>query len=326
MRQARLGLELWPKHDPTQPQDALAFMRAAGLTPDPWQVRVATTSGDQLLLCHRQSGKSTIVATIALDDAVNIPGALVLVVSRSLRQSGELFRKVKQFYNLTRPLPLVKDTELGLELANGSRILSLPASEETIVGFSAVTRIILDEAARIPDGTYHAMRPMLAMSQGSILALSSPFGRRGFFYEAWTQTPTADDALDLAAAERLLSDLDFPVDEYSDASPTLDAPTFYDERHYSWTHTYLPATQNPRLSRRFLAHERLNVPDLWFRQEWLCEFVDLGNVVFRYEDLLAMVSEEVLPLYGADGQPHEDVRVVRGDVEPLALEASVWTT
>jgi len=271
-------------------------MRAAGLAPDPWQMRVATTPGNQLLLCHRQAGKSTIVAAIALADALAYANALVLLVSRSMRQSTELFRKVKQFYNIVHPVPLVKDTETGLEFPNASRILSLPASEETIVGFSAVTTLVMDEAARIPDGTFYATRPMLAMSQGRIICLSSPFGRRGFFYEAWEQT-TAEHALDLATVEQLLADLHFPIEEYSDVSPAAGPR---DERSYEWTKTFLPATHNRRLSRRYLAHERRSIPDLWFRQEWLCEFVELGNVVFRYEDLVAMGSER-RPFFAEDG-------------------------
>jgi hypothetical protein len=306
--------------------DALTLMTRAGMVPDPWQVRVATTRGDQLLLCHRQAGKSTIVAAIALADALQAPDSLILVLSRSMRQSGELFRKVKRFYNLVHPLPLSKDTEHALELSNGSRIISLPASEETIVGYSAVTRLILDEAARIPDGTYYAVRPMLAMSQGSLLALSSPFGRRGFFYEAWEGTAAESQALDVATVEALLADLHFPIEEYS--APGLDAPPPEDVRSYDWTRTYLPCTANPRMARRkrFLAHERRSIPELWFRQEWLCEFVELGNVVFRYEDLLGMISQDVQPFFGADGTFLAESPVgLRGPTAFALGEPSIWT-
>ena len=249
-----------------------------------------------------------------------------MLVSRSLRQSGELFRKVKQFYNLTTPLPLVKDTEHDLELSNGSRIISLPASADTIVGYSSVFRLILDEAARIPDETYYAVRPMLAMSGGSILAISTPFGRRGFFYEAWEGTGSDAHALDVATVEHLLRDLHFPIEEYSEGSgvtgPTIDD----DARQYTWTRTFVPCTHNTRLSRRYLAHERRSIPDLWFRQEWLCEFVELGNVVFRYEDLMAMMSQSVQPLYGPDGVLLPELPpVVREDVQPLALGHGAWS-
>jgi hypothetical protein len=311
---------LWPDDTPAEQWDAVALMRQAGMEPDPWQVRVATTPGDHLLLCHRQAGKSTIVAAIALADALAQDEALILLVSRSMRQSTELLRKVKQFFHIVQPMALLRDAELGIELANHSRILSLPASEETIVGFSAVTRLILDEAARIPDATYYSVRPMLAMSQGSMLALSSPFGRRGFFYEAWAGTQTDEAALDLATVERLLADLHFPIDELSDHGVTGAGPV--DTRQYEWTKTYLPATHNPRLSKRFLANERRNIPDLWWRQEWMVEFVELGQVVFRYEDLMSMLSGDVAPLYGADGEVQAEGLVLYDEVQPLALNGA----
>ena len=72
-----------------------------------------------------------------------------------------------------------------LELQNGSRIVSLPAKEETIRGFSEVTLVAIDEAARVPDDLYYAVRPMLAVSNGRLLALSTPAGQRGWFHAAW---------------------------------------------------------------------------------------------------------------------------------------------
>lgn len=318
----------WLPPEPVEPgqYDALTLMRAAGLEPDPWQVRVATTPGDQLLCCHRQSGKSTIVAALALADALAHPESLILLVSRSMRQSTELYRKVRQFYNIVHPLALVKDTETGMELDNHSRILSLPASEETIVGFSAVTTLMLDEAARIPDGTYYATRPMLAMSQGRMIALSSPFGRRGFFYEAWAQTATQAGALSLADVERLLADLAFPIDEPSAHAPCSSPSHLSDERSYQWAKTSLTAPQNPRLSRQFLAHERRSIPDLWFRQEWLCEFIELGEVVFRFEDLQGMVSQDVQPFFAADGSLIETQPVLQQEREAFGLGGNgVWT-
>jgi hypothetical protein len=300
---------------------AVNLMLAAGLTPDPIQTQVATTPGNQLLLCHRQWGKSTTVAAIALEDACSEPYSLVLLVSRSMRQSGELFRKVKHFYTLTQPLPLIQDSALSMELSNHSRIVSLPGSEDTIVGYSSVKRLIMDEAARIPDPTYYAVRPMLAMSKGSMVALSTPFGQRGWFYEAWAGQAADAQAMDLATVERLLADLDFPyLEEYSEGV-TLPAGFADDTRDYGWTRTMVTAPENARISRRYLANERRTIPDLWFRQEWLCEFVETGAVVFRPEDLAAMLDDDVSVLDGS-GDPYQ--QVMRGDVEPWQAGNGLW--
>jgi hypothetical protein len=190
------------------------------------------------------------------------------------------------------------------------------------VGYSSVHRLILDEAARIPDSTYYALRPMLARSKGTILAISTPFGRRGWFYEAWEDTNADEHAMDVAAVERLLADLDFPIEEYS--APGLGAPRDAEDelRAYQWTKIFSPVTHGSRLSRAYIANERRSIPDLWFRQEWLCEFVELGNVVFRYEDLMAAASQRK-PFFDASGEFHDSEPVV-GTKQGFALGNGVW--
>jgi hypothetical protein len=129
-----------------------------------------------------------VAAALAFRAALLEAPALVLLLSPSLRQSGELFRdKVKRLYvDLGRPVPLVQESALTLELANGSRIVSLPGTEETIRGYSGVRLLVVDEAARVLDPLYCSVRPMLAVSGGKLVCLSTPFGKRGWFYEAWT--------------------------------------------------------------------------------------------------------------------------------------------
>ena len=60
-----------------------------------------------------------------------------------------------------------------MELANGSRIISLPGSEKTVRGYSAVSLVIMDEAARVPDELLQAVRPMLATTSGRFIALAA---------------------------------------------------------------------------------------------------------------------------------------------------------
>jgi hypothetical protein len=79
-------------------------------------------------------------------------------------------------------------------------------------------------------------------------------------------------------------------------------------------------TYAPRLSKAYLANERLNIPDLWWRQEWMCEFVELGQVVFRYDDLVSMMSDTVMPLYGANGEVMQDNTILHDDIPTLALQ------
>ena len=127
-------------------------------------------------------------AALALKAALLVRQALVLILSPTLRQSSESYLKVKSLYSaLGCPIPTVgpRLSALKMELANGSRMISLPGSEGTVRGFSGVSLLIVDEASRVPDDLYHAIRPMLAVSGGRLVALSTPFGKRGWWYEAW---------------------------------------------------------------------------------------------------------------------------------------------
>ncbi len=168
--------------------DSASVFRALGRTPDPWQRDVLFCPDRQILLnCSRQAGKSTVAAALALHTALFAPGgALVLVVAPSLRQSEELYRKIVQAYQaLGPPTRALARSQHRLELANGSRVVCLPGREATIRAFSGVRLLLLDEASRIPETLYRGVRPMLAVSQGRLVALSTPAGCRGWFYREW---------------------------------------------------------------------------------------------------------------------------------------------
>jgi hypothetical protein len=169
--------------------DAVRFAEQAGLVPDAWQAAVLRSTALRILQnVSRQAGKSTITSLLALHTAIYTPETLVLMVSPSLRQSGEIFRKALTAYrHLGRPVPSASETALTLTLENGSRIVSLPGSDDgTIRGYSGVGLLILDEASRVSDAIYNAVVPMIAVSGGRILALSTPWGKRGWWHAAWT--------------------------------------------------------------------------------------------------------------------------------------------
>jgi len=166
--------------------DAAALCHKVKMTPDPWQLAVLRSTSRRLhLTCGRQVGKSTVAAVLAVWTAAYTPGSLVLMVAPTLRQSQLLFFSGLSLYKqLGRPVVAEVENQTSLALENGSRIVSVPGSEQTIRGFSAVDLLILDEAARITDDTMVAVMPMVAVSGGRILAASTPWGRRGWFWEA----------------------------------------------------------------------------------------------------------------------------------------------
>jgi hypothetical protein len=240
--------------------DPPSIMTRAGLTPDPWQAELLRAPSPRtLLLCSRQSGKSAVAGALALQTALLEPPALVLLLSPTERQSGELFKdKLLPLYTaLGRPVPATQQTQLTLTLANGSRVISLPGQEGTIRGYSGAALLVIDEAARVPDALYSSVRPMLAVSKGRLLALSTPFGKRGWFYEAWSN------------------------------------------RNRAWKRVRITAEQCPRISPEFLAEERQSLGDRWFRQEYGCSFEDVVDAVFLQEDIDAAFASTRPPLFSA---------------------------
>jgi hypothetical protein len=140
-----------------------------------------------LLNCARQSGKSTMAGLLALHKALIIPGSLILILAPAERQAKELFSKVATAYQaLGHIIPADSYRKMGMELTSGSRIEALPGTEKTIRGFSGVDLLLVDEASRVADELYYAVRPMLAVSGGRLMMLTTPYGRRGVFFEEWT--------------------------------------------------------------------------------------------------------------------------------------------
>jgi hypothetical protein len=176
--------------DPLTPyrEDASRILRWAGYPPDPWQAQVARDqSPTTLLLCARQAGKTLASAAAVLRQAMLFPRSLVLILAPTRRQSEEMLHQaVYPLYDgLGAPVSARRRLELSLELANGSRIIALPDNEAGIRCFSSVSLLMIDEAARVPDDLYHAATPMLARRQGKLLAASTPYGKRGWFYDLW---------------------------------------------------------------------------------------------------------------------------------------------
>ncbi len=170
--------------------DPVAFaLEVLGLDLDEWQQTVIASIGKRdLLNVTRQGGKSTAAAVLALHEALYRPGSLTILVSPSQRQSSELFRKVTELRELLPTQPeLSEDNKLSMSVRGGGRVLSLPGSEATIRGFSGATLIVEDEASRVDDALYFSIRPMLAVKNGRLILMSTPFGKRGHFWNEWDQ-------------------------------------------------------------------------------------------------------------------------------------------
>ncbi len=158
-----------------------------GFTPDHHQSQVLNTAHRRILVnCCRQWGKSTTAAIRALYHAHFRPASETVIIAPSLRQSTELMRKVRHFAALCPVAPTLAARK-ELTLPNGSRILALPGSSDTIRGYSNISLMIVDEAAYVRDSLFYAVRPFLAAAEdAALLIMSTPNGDAGFFHRAWS--------------------------------------------------------------------------------------------------------------------------------------------
>ena len=99
--------------------------------------------------------------------------------------------------------------------------------------------------------------------------MSTPYGKRGHFYEAWNDTA-------------------------------------------AWYRVEVPATDCPRITPEYLAGERKALGEMWFRQEYMCEFADVIDAVFRMADIERALTDDIAPLF--ETSPSDD------DVKPLVIE------
>lgn len=174
-------------HELSLALDPVLLAEAAGYTLDDWQQQVLQAKPRRLLLnCARQTGKSLIASFLGVHQALFEPGSLAVVASVSQRQALEMILTCRTIYGaLGRPIPAVGENLLSLSLSNGSRILSIPSTEATVRGLAGVRLLVFDEASRIADSFCEACLPFVATSDGAIVLLSTPAGRRGFCFRAY---------------------------------------------------------------------------------------------------------------------------------------------
>lgn len=193
-----------------------------GFDLDQIQEKIIQSQASRMIVCcSRQWGKTTTVAAKAATEARSGPG-LILVIAPVERQARELFRKIRIALKLSMKgdeTPWPEDNKTSLELPNGARVVALPASGETIRGYTNPRLIIIDEAAFVADNDYRSIRPMLSHGARLIL-MSTPFGKRGFFHNVWMLDKSAKwERFSVTAAECTHIPKDFLDEERVELGP-----------------------------------------------------------------------------------------------------------
>ncbi len=143
----------------------------------------------------RQAGKTTTIAVRALWYAITHPDTTTLIVAPSLRQSMIMMDHLQALLQRLPPLifklSIKKNQRTQLLFQNNSRIIALPCSQHLLRGYTA-HQVLADEAAFFREDTiifYSILYPMLATTNGTLIASSSPWSLDSVFYKM-NQDPT----------------------------------------------------------------------------------------------------------------------------------------
>lgn len=195
-----------------------AYVRIAtqvlGMNLFDYQAEIFRTVAYEQFTCvasARQMGKSVAIAGLALTHALSIPNQTVIIISTGERNVKELLTKrefsiKKIFKNMQRnasPKSLINiignyssddwgqakvdwsidhENAEEIEFKNGSRIVVVPASPDTIAGFSA-DLVLADEIAKMPDWAemFAAFFPFISRTGGKVVLFSSVKGENHFW-------------------------------------------------------------------------------------------------------------------------------------------------
>lgn len=279
--------------------DPAAYLRSLGLDPYDWQKAALHGGHDRtLLLCARQSGKTQIVGGKVVHRVKYEQRKEHLIISPSKDQSKIVMGRIDDMLSVDDAIPL-SDSDSVFEKhwkKQKNRILALPGSERSVRGYSDPATIIADEAARIPDDTYIAFRPWMTGGKSELIAMTTPFGKRGWFYEAWTKSQRWRKILVRVGWQpkngRLVPAM--PEDEYRDY----------------WRERGVDAYYSPRHTREWLEEELESMGEWAFRQEYCCEFMDINDAWFGYAEIMDAFT---------DAEPLEDPNDAYTDEEAWSL-------
>lgn len=228
----------------------VTFERAFGMPAHPWQRRFLREHRPAVILKSRQIGATTAAAALAIHEVVYRRDTSVVIVSPTLKQSGEIVVRARAGLRELGER-LIADSASMLRLRNGSRIVSLPGTAKSVRGYVA-SLLILDEAAFIEDETWIAARALVATG-GRLVVQSTPWDAQGPFFDlvdsgdpAWARfTVPATDVASISEAfldgQRAALTPEAFAREYECTFTAVGATLFPLERLQSLVLTEVPA-------------------------------------------------------------------------------------
>ena len=159
---------------------------------DKWQQDILDCKNKYILLCKgRQIGGTTIMARKCADRMLTQKGCHIIVVSLTEDQAQLVVIMVLTYLEKNFKGYIAKPyskniTKNKIVLKNGSQILSRPVGQtgDAVRGFTGNV-LYINEASRMPESVFTAAKPILLTTGGDIWMDSTPFGKKGYFYESW---------------------------------------------------------------------------------------------------------------------------------------------
>ena len=159
---------------------------------DNYQKEFLAYRGDKLLCTGRRVGKTYIMARGAIDRMLEKKTS-VIIFSLTEEQAMLILAMAKEYLSSAQPNALKKkNTETNkktISLKNGSVMRCRPAGDtgDSGRGFEADI-LIVDEASRMGKFFWISVRPIILMTAGEIWLGSTPYGKQGYFWEAFNES------------------------------------------------------------------------------------------------------------------------------------------
>lgn len=162
---------------------------------DDWQTEILNYDGNIVVCTGRQNGKTFIMSRKIGNYLRKHKGCKIIVVSLTEDQAKLMIVMTLDYLERTAKKDICtgtkKPTQNKIELRNGSQVIARPVGNtgDAIRGFTGDV-LVLDECSRLPEMAIEAGRPTLFSTSGQIWMCSTPFGKKGYFYESFEDART----------------------------------------------------------------------------------------------------------------------------------------
>ena len=268
--------------------DKKKYIRSLGFEPFPWQEAILESQSRRIIInAARQSGKSTITSTDPCWIAKYRDKSLSIVLAPTESQSQDDMRKIQQFIRRDPDYPRYDPASTHVNVRENESLISVVPATQSARGKSQPAVVILDEASQIEDLIYtEVVTPMFTANDGRLILLSTPYGKKGFFFDIFNN-PRPNDPWERYEVRSpwqpiqtpngldLIPYMDGNEKAYQEERAKHGIRAWFSPRHYDY---------EEQLEKLFDMGIRK------YQQEYCCEFVETETSVFSYDEVSRMFT------------------------------------